>query len=328
VTRPATEASPAPSRPTRIHLDTDFAGDIDDACALALLLATPGVELTGVTTVLEDGGRRAGYVREFVELAAATIAATEIPVAAGADQAHGYFRESAYPLPLEDRYWPRPVPPAPGPVNAALDLLAASIEAGATIVAIGPLTNLALLEARAPGTLARATICVMGGRVAPPPEGFPDWGVEGDFNLQADAPGALAVLRAADPSRLTFVPIEVTVQTALRRTDLDALRPGGPIARLIARQADAFGRDERLARQYAAYPAIPEGFINFQHDPLAVAATLGSPSVTVEDTPLALALEDSWLHLRPDPRGDVFRLITAVDARTFEDRWLEAVRTV
>ena len=36
-----------------VHLDTDIGGDIDDLCALALLLRWKGVELTGVTTVAE-----------------------------------------------------------------------------------------------------------------------------------------------------------------------------------------------------------------------------------------------------------------------------------
>ncbi len=41
----------------RIHLDTDLGGDTDDLCALALLLAWPGVEITGITTVAEAHGR-------------------------------------------------------------------------------------------------------------------------------------------------------------------------------------------------------------------------------------------------------------------------------
>ena len=46
----------------KIHLDTDLGGDIDDLCALAMLLRWPGVELTGITTFAEDTGRRAGHV--------------------------------------------------------------------------------------------------------------------------------------------------------------------------------------------------------------------------------------------------------------------------
>jgi hypothetical protein len=47
----------------RIHLDTDFGGDTDDACALAMLLGWRGVELTGITTVADRGGQRAAYVK-------------------------------------------------------------------------------------------------------------------------------------------------------------------------------------------------------------------------------------------------------------------------
>src|SRR5436189_172857 len=42
----------------RVHLDTDFGGDPDDACALAMLLGWPDVELVGITTTTDRGGRR------------------------------------------------------------------------------------------------------------------------------------------------------------------------------------------------------------------------------------------------------------------------------
>src|SRR5512147_501360 len=73
----------------RIHLDTDLGGDIDDLCALALLLHLPGLELTGITTVAEHAGRRAGYVRSVLQLAGRQ----GIPVAAGADASLGVYRE-------------------------------------------------------------------------------------------------------------------------------------------------------------------------------------------------------------------------------------------
>ncbi|RPI99364.1 MAG: nucleoside hydrolase, partial [Chloroflexi bacterium] len=45
----------------KIHLDTDIGGDLDDLCALAMLLKWPDLDITGVTTVAEEQGRRAGY---------------------------------------------------------------------------------------------------------------------------------------------------------------------------------------------------------------------------------------------------------------------------
>jgi inosine-uridine nucleoside N-ribohydrolase len=42
----------------KVHLDTDLGGDIDDLCALAMVLNWPAIELVGVTTGSDDGGRR------------------------------------------------------------------------------------------------------------------------------------------------------------------------------------------------------------------------------------------------------------------------------
>ncbi len=50
----------------KIHLDTDIGGDIDDLCALVMLLKWPGVEITGITTVAEVDSKRAGYVRHVL----------------------------------------------------------------------------------------------------------------------------------------------------------------------------------------------------------------------------------------------------------------------
>src|SRR5438105_2111974 len=165
----------------KLHLDTDVGGDIDDLCALALVLKWPGVELLAVTTVSDDEGRRAGCARYALALAGRD----DVPVAAGADVALDCYRVRPG-LPAEAAYWPEPVTPAPTPLAAALDLLERSIEQGATIVAIGPFTNLALLEKRAPGILHRARLFLMGGYVFPPRTGFPQMGNEDDWNVQVD----------------------------------------------------------------------------------------------------------------------------------------------
>ncbi|MCI0553911.1 MAG: nucleoside hydrolase, partial [Anaerolineae bacterium] len=72
----------------KIHLDTDLGGDIDDLCALAMLLRWNDVELTGITTVAEASGRRAGYARRVLELEGRS----KVPVAAGADVSQGFYR--------------------------------------------------------------------------------------------------------------------------------------------------------------------------------------------------------------------------------------------
>lgn len=66
----------------KIHLDTDLGGDLDDLCALAMLLNWPDpVHLTGVTSVGDLHGRRADYARAALHLAGHP----DVPVAAGAD---------------------------------------------------------------------------------------------------------------------------------------------------------------------------------------------------------------------------------------------------
>src|SRR6266852_6222352 len=54
---------------TRLHLDTDLGGDIDDLCALAMILKWENFEIKGITTVAEDNGKRAGYTRYTLQLA-------------------------------------------------------------------------------------------------------------------------------------------------------------------------------------------------------------------------------------------------------------------
>src|ERR671929_1060770 len=121
-----------------IHLDTDLGGDPDDACALAMLLGWPGVELVGITTTLDRGGWRAAYVSHCLELAGRM----DIPVAAGSEVSLTTLRP-ADPFRAEP-YWPRGLVARPAPSGAALDLLTHSIASGATIIGIGPSTNLAL----------------------------------------------------------------------------------------------------------------------------------------------------------------------------------------
>src|SRR2546423_5976544 len=201
---------------TKLHLDTDIGGDIDDLCALALILNWPSAELLAVTTVSDDEGRRAGYARYALRMARRE----DVAVAAGADVSLGCYRVRPG-LPDEAAYWPEAVPPAPTPLDEALDLLERSIEQEATIVAIGPLTNLALLEKRSPGILREAKIFFMGGYIFPPREGFPPFSNEEDWNIQVDAQSAHYVL---ERSSTTFVPLAMSVETSLRRAHLETLK--------------------------------------------------------------------------------------------------------
>ncbi|MHB0857039.1 MAG: nucleoside hydrolase [Anaerolineae bacterium] len=302
-----------------VHLDTDIGGDIDDLCALAMLLKLPEVTLTGVTTNSDDGGIRAGMVRYVLGLAGRE----DVPVAAGADIALGVYTPTPG-LPDEALYWTEPIAPVPGPLGRALDLLEQSVDRGALIVAVGAFTNLARLEARSPGTLRRARLTLMGGYVYPVRSGCPAWGNEMDWNVQVDATSAQKVLAQANP---TLVPLTVTVETYLCRADLEPLRHSGPLGALVARQAEPHAAENRTEELYGRTCAgLPDDTIAFLHDPLACAIALGwDEGVQVREVPLRSELRDGLLWLNVAEGGRPTRLVTHVDGAAFSAYWLRVV---
>jgi purine nucleosidase len=308
---------------SKLHLDTDLGGDIDDLCALAMVLNWPDAELLAVTTVAEHQGKRAGYVRYVLGLADRD----DIPVAAGADVSLNCYR-SWQGLPDEKVYWPEPITPVPTSLEQALSLLERSIDQGAIIVAIGAFTNLALLEKRSPGILRRAKLYLMGGYVFAPREGFPQWGNELDFNVQIDVQSAYYVIEHSSP---TLVPLAVTVETSLRRAHLARLKQAGlPVARLIARQAAAFARDENYEALYGqTCKGLPEDIINFLHDPLACAIALGwREGVEISEVPLKSEIKDGWLCHAIDASGKSTQVVTRINGEKFNQFWLRTVGDV
>ena len=299
-----------PTTPTllavmRVHLDTDFGGDTDDACALAYLLGRADVELVGVTTVADVDGRRAAYARHLIGLAG-----REVPVAAGAALSLT-TGERAEP---EHDDWPACVVSAE-PAGAALNLLDRSITAGATVIGIGPFTNLALYETSRPGRLPAPIL--MAGYADPPGPGLPAWGPEMDFNNQWDR-RAYEIMLGAEP---TLVTLTATLTTWVRRADLPRLRAAGSVGALLADQIEAHGA--RWGRPDGA--ALPDDLLNFQYDPAACAVALGWPGVTTEQTLLVLRPDGS---LARDPAGQPARLVTAIDGAAFADHWLTTVETL
>lgn len=301
---------------TRIHLDTDLGSDTDDLCALAMVLGWPDAELVGVTTSTDPGGRRAGFVAYALELAGRS----DVPFAAGAEGSIGGLFE---PLAFPD-YWPEQVAPRPSPVGAALELLESSARAGAVIVAVGPYTNLAMLEAARPGLLASAGVVVMGGHHTTPRDGLPPWGMRDDFNVQQDAVAALIVFERCDP---IVVPLAVSLEVCVRRAQLHALRDAGALGALIADQAERHSRDNGRDRLPEAFPGLKSDLLNFQYDPLACAVALGWEGITVQPVPCSFEREvDGLLRMERRDGGTPLRTAVTVDAERFEREWLDAVR--
>jgi len=305
----------------KLHLDTDIGGDIDDLCALAMVLNWQEGELVAVTTVSDAGGRRAGYARYALEIAGRR----DVPVAAGADISLGCYQHWQPGFhPDENAFWPEPIQPAPGPDAEAIALLERSIKEGATIAATGPYTNLALVERRSPGILATARLVLMGGFVFRPRQGFPQWGRELDYNIQVDPESAQVVLERANP---VLVTLSVTLETALRRRWLPVLREAGPMGQLLARQAEAFAIEEAMESRFGrTCEGLPDDTISFLHDPLACAIAMGwSDDVEIQEIPLKSEIEDGYLCQTLDTRGKPTRVVTRVNGPKFSEFWLRTV---
>ena len=238
----ATRRLTAPSR-WRVHVDTDFAGDPDDACALAYLLARDDVEIVGITTNLDRDTRRAALVEWFLRLAGAP----PIPVAAGAPSSStdGARFDCTWDDP---RHWPMRVEPLARRAATAVELLGRSIAGGATIIAIGALTNLAAARTVAARRAARRGRRRGDGRLdGSAASGAPAVGTGG--GLQRAVRHRRRPDGRAARGRLTLVTLPAAITAHLCRGDLDALRAAGAVGGLLAA---AVGRPRGGRRHGAA----------------------------------------------------------------------------
>lgn len=203
----------------------------DDAIAILLALASPEVELLGITTVsgnqtLEKTTANAIRVLELVGRA-------DVPVAAGADRPLVRERHVAEYVHGETGLDGPDLPPPRGaPVGRhAAEFLAERID-GATLVAVGPLTNVALLLALHPDARPER-IVIMGGAIA---EGNVTPAAE--FNIWADPEAARRVFESGID--VTMVGLDVTHRALMTREHAERLRAMGPAGRFVAELYDFF----------------------------------------------------------------------------------------
>jgi inosine-uridine nucleoside N-ribohydrolase len=219
---------------TQIILDTDPGHD--DAIALLLALASPELEVLGVTTVsgnqtLEKTTANALKILEFVER-------TDLPVHVGA--ARPLVREqwaAAYVHGESGLDGPDLPDPKTEPREGhAVDFIAAQAEEhdGVVLVPVGPLTNIGLLLAKYPGIERRiARVVLMGGAIA---EGNVTPAAE--FNIWADPEAAHRVFTSGID--VTMVGLDVTHKALLLPEKVDELRGAGRVGTLVAQLYDFY----------------------------------------------------------------------------------------
>ncbi len=251
--------------PRPVLIDTDTG--VDDALALILALRSPELDVKGITTVA--GNVQVHHcTRNVLTILDELHVGRDLVVAQGASkplvrklftapEVHGADGlGNARPKKSSGR---RPSP------QAATRVIADACRKwgkGLTIVALGPLTNIAHVLKRYPGLLLRiGRLVTMGGAFRVPG----NTGPVAEFNYYVDPEAAQAVLSSRIP--ITVIPLDLTQQLVLMRSDLErrAVRRANRLSRLIA----------RMTKFYMQYHFKTERFYGaFLHDPIAVAAAI------------------------------------------------------
>jgi len=267
----------------------------DDAIAILLALASPEVELRGITTVagnqtLEKTTRNALKVLELA-------GRTDVPVAAGAAAPlERTLRVAAHVHGESGLDGPDLPEPETRPVEKpAADFLAELIEPGVVLVPTGPLTNVALLLQRHPDVKKRLERIVwMGGAIA---EGNITPAAE--FNAFVDPEAAAVVFASGIP--VTMIGLDVTHMALFTREHADRLRGTGRAGRVVAELSDFFQLFHERRYGFAGSPI---------HDALAVADVI-----------------DPTLVTRLACNVEIETASQYCDGRTVVDRWLVTDRS-
>src|SRR5829696_3788309 len=292
----------------------------DDAIAILLAAAHPAIDLRAITTVAGNGAidRVTWNARSVCTLAGIL----DVPVARGAaaplagvlEVAADVHGESA----LDGPALPEPtVPEDPRPAGGLIaDALRAAPEP-VTLVATGPLTNVALALEQVDHAAIREIVWMGGsterGNRTPYAE----------FNAWVDPEAAAAVLAGGVP--VAMIGLNLTHQ-ALATDDVVARARalGTPLAETVAGWLTFFGATYRSLFGFAAPPV---------HDPCAVALVAEPAVVRCVDAFVAVETDGRWTRgatvvdldgrLGRPPNA---RVAVALDVQRFWDLVLGAVR--
>jgi len=241
----------------RVVLDTDIGTDVDDCLALSLILSSPELKLVGVTCVYGDVVLRARMALKLLRLRGVDAVPVHAGIAKpllGRRPVYWAGHEGSGLLGPEDEG----VKPSK---ESAVDFLVRTVmdnPGQIHLIAIGPLTNLAVAFLREPSMAQKlAHLTIMGGAA----RGSGNYALPYvEHNIKCDPEAAHVVISAGAPT--TLVPLDVTTRVRIRPDGVARIRAGGTPFHLA------------VADQVERYPAYRNRGYTYLHDPLAVASVI------------------------------------------------------
>jgi purine nucleosidase len=305
----------------RIVIDTDPGQD--DAVAILLALASPELEVLGITAVA--GNVPLALTERNARIICELAGRPEMRVFAGCDAPMGRKLVTAEHVHgktgLDGPQLADPVMPLQDQhaVDFIIDTLRREPAHTVTLCPLGPLTNIATAFQKAPDIVARVQqIVLMGGAYFEVGNITP----AAEFNIYVDPEAAQIVFRSGVP--LVVMPLDVTHKALTNRARIEAFRGmGTEPGRMVAEWTDFF---ERFDMQKYGSEGAP------LHDPCVIAYLI-DPSLfsgrhinveieTQSDLTLGMTVAD-WWGVTKRPANALF--IGAVDAERFYALLIERI---
>ena len=281
-----------------IIIDTDIGDSIDDAMALAFALRSPELDVRAVTTVIDDVESKTRLAWKMLGI----FNRRDIALAMGATEPllDPVMATSSKEFDVLTRNDTIPDAARRRAVDLIVDTLLQSRQK-ITLVAIGPLTNIALAlkaDPRIKNNIER--IVIMGGAY---------FTSEAEYNFKRDRAAAEIVFQSGVP--ITAVGLDVTSQGKLREKDLDQLRLAtDPVGQFIIRLLDLAEEET-----HEAHPTL--------HDPLAIAAIFRPDLIDFQPGTVDIPLSGSGQAVfKPQPTSKT-KVGSKVNAVAFLDLFTE-----
>ena len=289
----------------KIILDTDIGNDIDDSVCLAYLLSQPKCELLGITTVSGEPEKRA-----MLASAICKVAGKNIPIFPGTE--NPLLAPQKQPEALQFKALERWDHDKEFPKNQAIEFLIKTIRDNpgeVTLLAIGPLTNIALLFSIDPEIPALLKQLVLMSGVFTnclPMLPYTEW------NVQCD-PHAAAIVYNAPVKIHKSVGLDVTCQVVMKQNEVkesfkaDILKPVYDFAKIWF--------DERPLLTF--------------HDPLAAAIIFDEQICEFERGNIEVELMSDKVkgmtYWKPDSQSGIHQVALKVDKDRFFDHFFSTV---